>query len=250
MKIRLFSDLHLEFGGFTPPPLKADLVVLAGDIHVGVEGIAWAKEHFSGTPVVYVPGNHEFYGHRRDHLLLLMKAFAQGSNVHVLDDSALIYQGVRFLGATLWTDYCLTGSQAVAMFDAHRTLHDFQVIRTDSRNLLTPQDVLELHKRSRAFLEGMIDCPFDGKTVVVSHHSPCEQSVHPRYDVPGNHLNSAYASSLDALMGEGKVALWVHGHVHESFAYERNGTRLASNPRGYTPKNLNPLFNPGLLLEV
>jgi predicted phosphodiesterase len=62
MKIRVLSDLHLEFLDWVPPKLHADIVVLAGDIHVGVRGIEWARRSFPLNPVIYVPGNHEFYG--------------------------------------------------------------------------------------------------------------------------------------------------------------------------------------------
>lgn len=62
MKIRVLSDLHLEFHDWTPPQSDADIIVLAGDIHVGVHGIEWARRSFPLLPVTYVPGNHEFYG--------------------------------------------------------------------------------------------------------------------------------------------------------------------------------------------
>jgi predicted phosphodiesterase len=62
MKIRILSDLHLEFRHWTPPEADADVIVLAGDIHVGIHGVEWARRSFPLNPVVYVPGNHEFYG--------------------------------------------------------------------------------------------------------------------------------------------------------------------------------------------
>ena len=36
MRIRVLSDLHLEFMDWNPPKAGADVVGLAGDIHVGV----------------------------------------------------------------------------------------------------------------------------------------------------------------------------------------------------------------------
>jgi len=62
MKLAIFSDLHNEFTPWTPPETvkKADVVILAGDIDVGVKGVLWAAKTFS-QPVVYVPGNHEYY---------------------------------------------------------------------------------------------------------------------------------------------------------------------------------------------
>ena len=51
MRIRILSDLHLEMGEWTPPALPADVVVLAGDIHVGTRGIDWAARCWPDTPV-------------------------------------------------------------------------------------------------------------------------------------------------------------------------------------------------------
>ncbi len=62
MRIRVLSDLRLEFADWCPPKVEADIVVLAGDIHVGAKGVEWVRRSFPSTPVVYVPGNHEFYG--------------------------------------------------------------------------------------------------------------------------------------------------------------------------------------------
>ena len=66
MRIHLLSDLHNEFSPFTPEVLETDVVILAGDIDVKTRGVDWAKRAFSG-PVLYVPGNHEFYGGHLTH---------------------------------------------------------------------------------------------------------------------------------------------------------------------------------------
>lgn len=103
----------------------------------------------------------------------------------------------------------------------------------------------------------MLHEPFDGRTVVVTHHAPHPDSVHPRF--AGNLLNPAFASDLSALMGP--ADLWIHGHVHDSFDYQVNGTRVIANPRGYalnrqsvqSPEQLeweNPLFDPRLVIEI
>jgi predicted phosphodiesterase len=72
MRIRVLSDLHLEFREWNPPKADADVVVLAGDIHVGVKGIEWARRSFPAIPIVYVPGNHEFYVRRETKLMILL----------------------------------------------------------------------------------------------------------------------------------------------------------------------------------
>ncbi len=63
MKLHILNDLHIEFEDFDPPVTDADVVVLAGDIGVGMEGLRWVAARFPDRPVIYVPGNHEFYQH-------------------------------------------------------------------------------------------------------------------------------------------------------------------------------------------
>jgi len=240
MKLHILSDLHLEYGAFQPPPTDADVVVLAGDIHMRDQGISWALDCFS-VPVLYVMGNHEAYGSSIAATMADLRARARGSRVHVLQEDALVLDGVRFLGATLWTDYRLTGNQPLAQIDAMQRISDFKRVEDAS-----PDQYLEWHVQSRAFLERSLDAPFDGPTVVVTHHAPCELSVSDRYR--DGHMSASYASRLDGLMGS--AALWAHGHTHDSFDYEIYGTRVVCNPRGYQTERLNPRFNPGLVLEV
>jgi predicted phosphodiesterase len=98
MRIRVYSDLHLEFGPFDPPSsADVDVVVLAGDIDVKGRGVAFA-ERFP-CPVVYVPGNHEYYGGSIPRLTEKLKEAARGSHVHVLDGDSVVLGGTRVLGA-------------------------------------------------------------------------------------------------------------------------------------------------------
>jgi hypothetical protein len=97
-------------------------------------------------------------------------------------------------------------------------------------------------------LAAMLAEPFDGKTVVVTHHAPSSQSVHPRY--ARDLLTPAFASNLENLMDGDRAALWIHGHMHESFDYEVYGTRVICNPRGYAPNALNPDFRSDWIVEI
>ena len=67
MKIRVLSDLHLDFdddhASFTVPELPSDVVVIAGDVQLGSAGIDWIADRFGDVPKLYVLGNHEFYRH-------------------------------------------------------------------------------------------------------------------------------------------------------------------------------------------
>ncbi len=230
MKLRILSDLHLEFAPFEPDPLEADVVVLAGDIGSGTRGLQWAASAFPDTPIVYVAGNHEFYRHDFDELRQTLRATARELGIHLLDDSAVEIDGVRFLGATLWTDFLAfgPGDEWAAKQAASRAMNDCHLIR-DGEGRFLPARMASLHEASRAWLARELRSPFAGPIVVVTHHLPTMRSVAPRF--LHNLLTPAFASNRDELVVMADV--WVHGHTHDAFDYELGGCRVVCNPRGY-----------------
>jgi predicted phosphodiesterase len=251
MKIRILSDLHLEFQRWTPPPAPADVVVLAGDIDTGTEGIQWGREHFPESEIIYVPGNHEYYGSELQEMLGKMRRAATRAGVHLLDGDSIEIDDVRFLGATLWTDFALYGSEpkdiARSMAIAQSTMADYEVIRWKDTGRLAPDDTREIHFLQRAWLRQELSQSFAGSTVVVTHHLPHPSSVHAKYR--GSPLNPGFASDMSELVRR-PVSLWIHGHTHESIDYEVGLTRVICNPRGYLPQEPNRNFNPKLVVEV
>jgi predicted phosphodiesterase len=239
MKVQLASDLHLEHlekrfpreGKVLPDP-RADVLVLAGDIHLGTKGIEYYAD--AAIPVIYVAGNHEFYGAHWERTREDFKAAAAGTSVHVLDNDRIEIAGARFLGATLWTDFRQPGfAQSEAMQRTEAALNDFILIWADE-GPFQARHALADHERSRAWLEGELSQSFDGPTVVVTHHGPHARSVHPRY--LGSSINAGFVSDLEPLVKRADV--WMHGHVHDGFDYRVEGCRVIANPRGY-PRNLN-----------
>ena len=234
MKIQLASDLHLEFLGqraqqvrMIEPAPDADLLVLAGDIHQGTQAV----EVFADwpVPVLYLAGNHEFYGYIWERTRADLRSACAGTNVTFLDNGVVELDGVRLLGCTLWTDFRLPGAtQARHMREVERGLNDYRLIRTHA-GTLRAQDTLADHERSRGWLERELAKPFAGKTVVVTHHGPHPQSIAPRF--VGNALNAGFVSDLTPLMAG--VDLWMHGHVHNSLEYRVGGCRVVANPAGY-----------------
>ncbi|MEH6486711.1 MULTISPECIES: metallophosphoesterase [Pseudomonas] len=245
MRIHLLSDLHNEFSPFSPQMLNADVVVLAGDIDVKARGVAWAKQAFSG-PVLYVPGNHEFYGGHLTHTLAKMRA-AQDERVRVLDRDELIVSGLRFLGATMWTDFEATGNPPIASLKAQNGMNDFRHIRTANYRRIRPADLVEQSAKTREWLRVKLAEPFDGRTVVITHHAPTLRSLegHPH---AGGHMDAAYANRWEDLMGSDQVDLWVHGHSHLAVDYEVAGTRVVCNPRGYPGEKTG--FDAGLVITL
>ena len=250
-RLRIFSDLHLEFFEWTPPPAAADAIVLAGDIAVGVQGVQWARRQFPDTPIVYVPGNHEFYGARIPDALQEFRTEARRLGVHFLEGDECILGGTRFLGTTLWTDYELYGSEPAdlerAMADAEIEMNDFRMIQWAGGEPLAPALVRDMHLIGVAWLAQRLAEPFAGPTVVVTHHLPHRECIHPKYE--GTRFNPCFASDLDHLV-RAPVVLWVHGHTHESIDRRVNGTRVVCNPRGYLPREPNPSFDPVGAVEL
>ena len=235
MKILVLSDLHLEFLPLVPDETAADVVVMAGDIDLGIDGLSWGRRSFPGKELVYVAGNHEFYGHDWERLNDQLREQARRHEVHFLEDGAAEIAGVRFLGTSLWTDFDLFGAdrRAEAMHTARDYMTDYARITVSSqakgRSALTPDMVRARHLASRAWLEQRLAEAAGKKTVVVTHFLPGMRSVAERFR--DDLTSAAFASDLDALMG--KAALWIHGHTHDSFDYVHNGTRVVCNPRGY-----------------
>lgn len=280
MRIRILSDLHEEYayklGALEFDALAADVTILAGDIANGVRAIEVAKRAaFAGSQVIVVPGNHEYYEGQIDQVLEQMRAAAQATpNIHLLDQDTVTIQGVRFVGATLWTDYALHGQDQIAasIQAASPIMVDYRLIRAPSGKLFSAGDSLALHHQARRWLgEQLGSSPVDphvfASTVVITHHAPHPLSVHPRF--AGNSVNPAFVSDLSELMG--MAQLWVHGHVHNGFDYQVAGTRVVANPAGYrkkrksdqsagSPKSApanhdhwqfeNPIFDPNFLCEI
>lgn len=249
MKIRYMSDLHLEFPWSSPdwlPSIGEDVVVLAGDIGVGVRGIRWATQTFRGRPVLYVMGNHEFYRHHWNRLVDEARAAARGTNVHLLERDRVEIDGVLFLGATLWTDFQLYGPalRVKSMIAGRDALADFQYIEGPDGHVLTPQASIDRHLLSVEWLRREIEAATQ-PTVVITHHSPTLANQHPRY--AGSDLGPCFHSNREDLFLP-PVRLWISGHTHHSCETQVNGILLLSNQRGYPREGVS--FNWDAMADV
>lgn len=247
MKLHILSDLHIEFADFEPPATNSDVIVLAGDIGVGPGGLEWAAARLPDVPVIYVPGNHEYYNHDL-RLSDELKADAP-DNIHVLNDEQAVVDDVRFIGCVMWTDFELfgQGEKFFSMQRARRAIEDFSSIRNGD-HLFTPEDSITLHESSKAWLQAELAKPFNGKTVVVTHHLPSSRSVARRY--ASDLLTPAFASNLEVLIEAGQPVLWIHGHTHDACDYEIHDTRVICNPRGYPGEAYTAGFIAELVVEI
>ena len=252
MKLHILSDLHQSRGALELPRNDADVVILAGDISRPKDAVAWALGF--NKPVLYVPGNHEFYGSSLSATVAELKHLCAGTCVQVLDNDVVVINGVRFLGSTLWTDFMDPHGveRAQVMQEAQQFMRDFSAIRIDGpeSELLTPEFSAVLCRENVTWLENQLAQTYAGPTVVITHHAPSLQSIHPRF--AGSPLNACFVSDLQHLMEGRRAVLWVHGHTHDSFDYTVNGTRVVCNPRGYAKDGLNenPLFNSHFVVQL
>ncbi|PHN17282.1 metallophosphoesterase [Pseudomonas sp. ICMP 561] len=235
MRARIYSDLHLEFEKAILSDLTsedADVVILAGDIHQKNKGVLWAQKAFS-VPVIYVSGNHEFYRGHLDRTLEAMRSSAEGSNVHVLENESIVINGVRFLGATTWTDFSANGSVYEAAEEAKRLMNDFRLIRVGSNyRRINVGDLISRNHQTHAWLTEKLAEDFGGKTVVVSHHCPLRGYADSESSSP---LLPAYSNEWPELVSLADA--WIFGHTHSLVDAVVDGCRLISNPRGYPGEN-------------
>ena len=259
MRILYFSDVHLEvrerqapssWTGVLPlgfgPDLSAfvgrvDLLVLAGDIGRlrstrNVSPLSYAQQAaaFLGCRVILVPGNHEYYRGSFDGDRAALLA-AEIPGVTVLDRGEARIGALRVLGATLWTDYAVTGDPAAAMAAAAGEIYDHRLIRRHRDGAgFAPADALAEHQLSRSWLAAKLATPHAGPTLVVTHHVPHPAACHPVHGL--NELAPAFCSDCTELIAAaasaGTVA-WIYGHHHWSQAIEVHGLPLLSAQPGY-----------------
>jgi hypothetical protein len=237
MKIKLWSDLHLEFADhkwdhlWTPSPEDKEVtLVLAGDIDMGISAQEWMDELCASFKhVIRICGNHEFWFNDHDAVIRAWRLYEQdgAKNFHFLQNDWRIIDGVSA---------------------AHRIMNDYARIKINDK-FITPDFILSQHELFIEFLIRKFDEPFDGKTVVVSHHSP--GNALRRRGRHGDRVESAYWANLEHMIGyHNKANLWLHGHTHQNWDYVINETRVVCNPFGYYQDTENGGFDKDLIIEI
>lgn len=245
MKIHLLSDLHLEFQPYEiEPDLGADVIVLAGDIHTGTKAQEFIKT-LPEVPVLYIAGNHEYYGNKFPELMLRL-AVLEGCKF--LERQAVIIDDVKFMCCTLWTDFKFNGNAVLSKLEALKWLNDYSTITNSERDTrLLPEDTEAVHKTSVEWLDKELSEDHAGPKVVVTHHAPHPKSMHPAYK--GDPLNACFISDLNDMIEYHQPDLWLHGHTHNAAEYQVGSTRVFCNPRGYKFGE-NTGFNSRFIVEV
>lgn len=274
LRLWVLSDLHVELTrGWDLPAGDArprfDVLVMAGDLIPRAErGVRWLRERVVDRPVIYVLGNHEFYGTDVDRTVEKARAAAAGTNIHLLQHDSIRIGDVTFAGATTWTDFELFGDPHRAMVVAAEQMNDYRKIRIGRYvERFRPSHALARHLQARVFFELEMRKPRPGKLVVISHHAPHPGAALAPSDPlrPDDILTAAYRSDLTALMrpaaddGRGALRpadLWIYGHTHESEDTVIGATRVVSNAKGYGPWPRqqrawdNRSFDSNLIIEI
>ena len=282
MKIQLLSDLHLEaHPHWQPSPAPgAELLVLAGDIGSYQSGSLLTDANFGlsrfsprlawPTPVLFVPGNHEYDGldfdqahdRLRETCARLGITWLEREVLHWPVSAAPGARSMRFIGTTLWTDFdalapdagasSLSGNplaqQLKARDKAFRAANYYLRKAATTRHgaPMLAQQVREQALVCQAWLAEALAQPFAGSTVVVTHFAPSLRSADPRYGLtPGT---AGFCNAWDDLLDG--ADLWLHGHLHAPSDYRHRGCRVVANPMGYARSHEQRAFAPGLLIDT
>lgn len=284
MKIKLVSDLHLEFSDINiQNDQDYDVLILGGDIMIAqdlhdhiaadfnpyssgafadlsrkMQRVARFRDFFKRCSfqfphVIYIMGNHEFY-HGKFYAAIdyMREEVAKYPNIYLLEQDMKIIDDVVFVGGTLWTD--MNGRDPLTMHAIKDMMNDFRIVRNDKREYaaMSPLDVAIRHDKTLSYIKLIVQEHKDKKCVVVGHHAPSFKSVSEQY-ASQTLMNGGYASDLsEFIMDHPQIKLWTHGHMHQPFDYMIGETRVVCNPRGYENDGYseNSGWNPNIVIEL
>lgn len=253
MKVSYLSDLHLEFRNYPnwDHETGGDVLILAGDIVTAyaVQGHRTDKDgrsiqkYLSGPfkkfidkfeHVFYVAGNHEYYHSVFSETeSILRKEFDNLGlgKISIFNNNCQLVDGVLFIGCPLWTS--LKNGSPLVMNIAQQGMNDYTYIYSDwlSKQAITPEDTLNEHTKSVAYIKDVLKWHKDKKTVVFTHMAPTFRSTYQ-----SGELDYAYASDLSELILDNpQIEYWISGHTHQHDSYLIGDKTIAvSNPRGYS----------------
>lgn len=283
MRIKLVSDLHLEFSDINiQNDNNYDVLILSGDIMIAEDlhdhpvvpsiyeygsfaelgrkqkRVATFRDFlkrcsFQFPNTIYVAGNHEFYhGKWKRTLTVLSEECAKFPNVYFLEAGSKKIDDVTFIGGTLWTD--MNKGDPLTLHAVRDMMNDFRIIKKEEEGYtnLKPHDTVLRHRHTLGYIKSVVAERPDEKFVVCTHHSPSFQSVSEQYKNE-TLMNGAYHSDLsEFILDRPQIKLWTHGHTHHPFDYMIGETRVVCNPRGYESDGYseNSGWNPNILLEI
>lgn len=237
MRVRVISDIHLEFLDMAETDSiiqkivaakeDRDVLVLPGDIGYPellnyTRFVQAMSRHFRW--VFLLPGNHEYYrstveetDRQIERLCTILP------NVVFLKNTMMEYGGYVWIGATLWS---------------HITNPNFSTNDTRHIHGLDVDGYNRMHQQDRRYLQDALQAvPSDKKMIVMTHHLPSFQLI--ARDYKDNPYNQCFAADMDDLLRShhDRIVLWVHGHTHTPLDRHLHGIRIVCNPIGYRGEN-------------
>lgn len=245
MKIQIISDLHLEFKNDISQVLHCtcDMLIIAGDVLPGPKVFNQLtqiyKFHKSKPRIIFIPGNHEYYGYSKHELDTSFETFDYMDDIYILNNHIVefVNDDLTILGGTGWWDE----SNGKIGFNHVQSLNDFKLIK----DIYDNDRGIEWGKECRTFFEEGLECVTTDKVICVSHNGPTKKS-HPKYH--GSHLNTLFQNDWKDLIEYYQPDYWIYGHTHEYMDYKVDKTRCICNPMGY-PREPNE-FYPSLTIEI
>jgi len=264
MKILFLSDLHLSFNNksLDIQQTEFDVVVLTGDIDTYTKGAIWAINNFINMPIIYIAGNHEYYGYDIEEVNKeLYFLSTQYNNFYFLNNNSVIIDDIKFIGTSLWSNFLLYGkdNQKKCIEASEIRLNDYNFIRYKNA-YLNPIGVEYFSNSSIEYIRHELE--FNSKprasikdkntytTVVCTHNGPSKLSLNPFYGF--DYLNASFCNDMESFIMQWQPNYWLHGHTHYNVNYNIGATNVISNQRGYLEydKGLNKSFNPNHIIEV
>jgi predicted phosphodiesterase len=259
MKLRICSDLHLEGDlSYKLPVMNGEedqILLLAGDIvpvklflEYGdeISFLHDVNERFKS--IIYIPGNHEYYGGDIQTAVSLMQEQIEKEklyNIKFINNSVVDLEGVKLIASCLWTDM---ERDPVSMMNYWSLMGDYHAIKNGTKGL-RPAHI----QREFMISEFFIKEELSKDSIVITHHSPSYKGVARKFQ--GDVLNLFFHNKLDDLIYYREPKLWIHGHTHTPLDYTIGETRILCNPKGYSSQFKkdeyeNDQFDPFLVVEV
>jgi len=213
--LQVCSDIHLDYGDIQPSEFSkvvtpdSEILILAGDIgnpytELFEQFIDYCSNGFKC--ILYVAGNHEYYKHKHtieetnEKIYDVLHKF---SNVHFLNNQVFEYEGIAFVGTTLWSNI----GEETGPGDLYY-MNDFRTIAGFSPNVSN-----YLFNANVGFITSALE-KYEN-CIVITHHAPSMKCISDEY--LGDNLNCCFASDLEYLFADPHMMGWIYGHTHHNY---------------------------------
>lgn len=243
MKFLIWGDIHSEFEEFKLPderPEGLDCILCPGDIWTKGRAVKKLERiaQWAACPVIATPGNHDYYGDSiwKSDERMMRQAAESAFDIRILNPGVTEVAGTRIIAATLWTDYRMRqrdGDNVIIRRACENIMNDHKRIRWGYGNFrpVRADDLASLHLKHKTYISEVLQRPFDGPSLVMTHHAPSEQSV--KFRAVTELVDHAYASNLEEFILDHAPEMWIHSHTHNREDYSIGPCRVVSNAKGY-----------------